>query len=125
MSKAEKDKAMNAMVLRLEEWAQWYSGSPYGLGYATTSLAYLISEGVVSGGVKGRHYLPSNPKAEEIEAWVMEMGQCYPLMAEVLRGHYFEGGSLREQALRLPISHTQVKYWLDRAHRWLIWRKHF
>jgi hypothetical protein len=121
--RAQKDTVLQTVMGRLEEWAEWYSrGQLYGLGYPSSSLAYrALMEGgsTRSPGLRG---LPAHPPAEEIERWVCEMGQQNPLMAGVLRCHYFHCRSLRKGAQRLEISHMQFKLHLEMAHQWLAGR---
>lgn len=109
---------------RLEEWADWYGrGRDSHLGYPSKSSFVRLMEGELLTNTNGApKSLPSNERAEEIEALVKEMAEQHYKMATTLRCEYFLQGSLRVKAKVLKISHTQFKYYLDMAIQWLIGR---
>ncbi len=119
----QKDGVLDQVVIRLEQWAEWYSRLELdGLGYSSSSIACHWGQG---GRLTRSTRLPrhtTHAAAEEMEQWVLEMGQQNPLMAQALRRHYFDPSTLRKQAEQLAISHTQFKFIVDMAHQWLAGR---
>lgn len=109
---------------RLLQWAEWHSrGNWYGLGYPSSSIEYkLMTEGSITRDRYAPRKLPSNSEADEMELLIKEMSSYNQKMALALRYHYFIGGSLREKAKKMEISHMQFKYYVDLAHQWLAGR---
>jgi len=117
------DTFMHYLEERLNQWADWYSrGNFYGLGYPPYSTEYrLMTEGIVHRS-DGSKRLPVNEAAEEIEALVKEMAHYNQVMALALRYQYFLTGGFRIKAVKLKISHSLFKYYVDMAHQWLAGR---
>ena len=117
----DKNKTLAYVEARLVEWADWYSrGNISGLSYPSCSIEYRIHRqgGVLIRGT-GEKPSPFNKEADEIENLVKELAEQNILLANVLRCHYFNQGSLRAKARRVKVSHTQFKYYVDMAHQWV------
>jgi hypothetical protein len=123
MQKMTPEVFEHYLEARLTQWAEWYSRKQLsGLGYPSCSLEYrIMREGALIRSTVP-HPLPSNRAAEEIEQCIVELKAHNADMAYAVRCHYFQGGSLRQKARYLSVSHMQFKAYLERGRAWLAGR---
>ena len=108
---------------RLRQWAAWYEHDQgHFLGHSTRSLGYrLMIEGTIIK-THGHKPLTCHKDAEEIEAYVCELARDAPHIAFALRSHYFSWQALGVQAKSMQLKQSDMKYYIDRGHQWLLWR---
>lgn len=105
---------------RLEDWADWYVKSyTGGLGYHSKSIQAQIMESGIFVRNPKIDGLQVNSNAEQIEKFLKAMEGQNPLMANVLKTHYFDPGSMRDKAQQLSISHTQFRVYVAMAKQWI------
>lgn len=121
-----KDKYAEYVEVRLREWASEYKrGNNIGLGYPSESIEYRLFRGHLIKN-KGKNYrsIPSNPRAEEIEKWVMQLYKLREIHAKILREWYFSNKKTPREALASK-HNMSVRTFEDylKLGRWYIFSK--
>jgi hypothetical protein len=107
---------------RLQDWYQWYSLLANGeTGWLGTSLMMNLIEFNPRGYSIGPRVPPNNPRAEEINAMVIELYYKIPEYAEALAAYYFESPhyKLTEIARRRHLSRSAFMQRVKSAKIWL------
>lgn len=78
---------------RLNIWARWAAKGIEAQGYPSTSPEYRILIEGVSSGSNGLKPLPSNPAAEEMDAFVSELSQYFDEKAKIIKSYYLKRSS--------------------------------
>jgi len=107
---------------RLNNWARWasYNNPLNTLDYADQSIIHQLSKnGGYVAKAQGAYVEPENPKAEELDNIISEMGFYQKNLAGVIRVQYTETGSQKEKSQKVGISPAQYKINLKMAKSWI------